>query len=441
MGGRVRLTPDRVANFTCPQDKWQAFLYDTDEPRLALRVTRAGSKAYVFEMRLRGKTLRLTIGEPPAYTLEAAREEVCRLKLLVKRGIDPREEAKLKRLAQEAEQTRRRIAEIPALEVWGDYCAERRPAWGERHHADHLAFVQAGGVPKARGKGKTRPGALRDLLMLPLCALTTEAVMAWAKRHAADRPTVARLGLRLLAAFINWCRENPDYRLVLPSENPARSRRAREVLGTARAKKDALQREQLRPWFQAVHQQNPVIAAYLQTLLLTGARPGELRMLGWTDVDFQWCSLTIRDKVEGQRDIPLTPYVARLLAELPRLGPYVFSTVRGDRPISSPNHALHRVCVVARVPPITLHGLRRSFKSLGEWVEMPKGVQAQIMGHKPSATAERHYVVRPLDLLRMWHSKLEEWILGQAGVLHPNSEQWSTDRAMVPSRIVTMRNG
>jgi hypothetical protein len=44
------------------------------------------------------------------------------------------------------------------------------------------------------------------------------------------------------------------------------------------------------------------------------------------------------------------------------------------------------------------------------------GVVAQIMGHKPSATAEKHYRERPLDLLRMWHSRIEAWILEQAGI-------------------------
>ncbi len=38
------------------------------------------------------------------------------------------------------------------------------------------------------------------------------------------------------------------------------------------------------------------------------------------------------------------------------------------------------------------------------------------MGHKPSATAEKHYTVRPLDLLRVHHEKIEAWILAQAGV-------------------------
>jgi hypothetical protein len=38
------------------------------------------------------------------------------------------------------------------------------------------------------------------------------------------------------------------------------------------------------------------------------------------------------------------------------------------------------------------------------------------MGHKPSATAERHYKVRPLDLLRVHHERIEAWILEQAGI-------------------------
>ena len=71
---------------------------------------------------------------------------------------------------------------------------------------------------------------------------------------------------------------------------------------------------------------------------------------------------------------------------------------------------------MAGVDHVSLHGLRRSFKSLTEWLEIPAGVVAQLMGHKPSATAEKHYTVRPLDLLRVHHEKIEAWILEQAGV-------------------------
>ena len=48
---------------------------------------------------------------------------------------------------------------------------------------------------------------------------------------------------------------------------------------------------------------------------------------------------------------------------------------------------------------------------------MPVGVVAQIQGHKPSATAEKHYTVRPLELLRLHHERIEAWILDQAGIV------------------------
>lgn len=47
---------------------------------------------------------------------------------------------------------------------------------------------------------------------------------------------------------------------------------------------------------------------------------------------------------------------------------------------------------------------------------MPAGIVAQIMGHKPSAIAEKHYIQREPDLLHLWHVKIEAWILEQAGI-------------------------
>jgi hypothetical protein len=45
---------------------------------------------------------------------------------------------------------------------------------------------------------------------------------------------------------------------------------------------------------------------------------------------------------------------------------------------------------------------------------MPAGIAAQIQGHKPQGVREQNYIRRPLDLLRMWHVKIEAWILNEA---------------------------
>jgi hypothetical protein len=44
-------------------------------------------------------------------------------------------------------------------------------------------------------------------------------------------------------------------------------------------------------------------------------------------------------------------------------------------------------------------------------------------GPQAKATAEKHYRVRPLDLLRKWHTKIEGWILNEAGIEQPAEDR------------------
>lgn len=427
MNGKVTFTAERVATFSCPSDKTQAFLWDAKAPGLGLRATPRGKPAYIFQGVFAGKTLRMTIGSPDAWAIPDARAKARELQTTIDAGRDPRA-IKAERMA--ADVAAREAAETTSAtvaDVWDEYLRDRAAHWGERTLADHQRMAQAGGRAAARGtrgRGKTIPGPLYPLMALRLADLSPELVEAWAAREGKLRPTYGRLAWRYLRAFLNWCGEHPRYGAAL-SGNPAATRRARESLGKARAKTDALMREQLPAWFAAVQGlRNPLHAAYLQCLLLVGCRPSELLELQWADINTRWRGMTIRDKVEGERVIPLTPYVHRLLAGLPKRGPYVFAGADdAGKTMGKPHKAMAAACAVAGVE-VTLHGLRRSFKSLTEWLEIPAGVVAQIQGHKPSATAEKHYTVRPLDLLRVHHERIEGWILEQAGVhFEPKAEE------------------
>ena len=419
------LTTGTIERLTCPAGKLQVFMRDAKAPGLRVRVTAAGAKSFVFEAKLNRQTIRRTIGDVRAWSIEAARTEANRLRVMFDSGTDPRE-VERQQEADKAAQTAAVIAQAEAAtiasvtvgEVWAVYLAERRPYWGDLHYADHIRFAKAGGVPAnrgTRGRGVTIAGPLFPLMALPLRELDASTVEAWAAHEAKTRPSAARLAWRQLKVFLGWCSEQTAYADLLPAKNPAKTTRSREVLGKAGVKQDALMREQLTVWFEAVQRiGNPVTAAYLQTLLLTGARPGEVLGLRWDEINTKWRGLTIRDKVEGERVIPLTPYIAHLISALPRRNEFVFSGAAGA--MSKPHKPHTTACAVAGIDGLSLHGLRRSFKSLTEWLEIPAGVVAQIMGHKPSATAEKHYTVRPLDLLRIHHEKIEAWILEQAGV-------------------------
>jgi len=146
--------------------------------------------------------------------------------------------------------------------------------------------------------------------------------------------------------------------------------------------------------------------------------------------------------------VPLTPFVAHLLAGLPKRNEWVFSSVLVLDPseknterraryheakgqaapvgdvstrsasgrLTDPSIAHRKACAAAGLV-LTLHGLRRSFASLCEWLDIPGGISAQIQGHAPQGVREQNYIRRPLDLLRVHHEKIEAWILEQAGIM------------------------
>jgi integrase len=418
MSKRENFTVDRVAGFKCQAGKRQTIFWDGKTPGLGLRVTPAGAKSYIFETKLHGRTLRTTIGDARTWTIREAQDEATSLKAITDKGVDPRRlRAEQQAEAERARSDAKRRAMLVS-DAWGDYVKARSGTWGDRHRADHVALTQVGGDKAKKGDKRTMPGALAALLPLPLAQVDADRVKEWLSSEAAARPTQAALAFRLLRAFLNWCESTAAY-CGIAAADACSSRVAKEALPRKSVKSDCLQREQLAGWFAAVRSiRNPVIAAYLQALLLTGARREELAGLTWGDVDFRWLSLTIRDKVEGERTVPLTPYVASLLSALPRRNVWVFSSpaAKSGR-LQEPRIQHSRAVAIAGIPSLTLHGLRRSFSTLSEWVECPAGVVAQIMGHKPSATAERHYKVRPLDQLRMWHTKIETWVLEQAGIV------------------------
>ena len=426
---RVNLTAGAIERLTCPAGKRQDFMRDTEAPGLRVRVTNTGAKSFVFERKLNRETIRRTIGAVKVWSIADARTEARRLAVLLDNGQDPRE-IERQHLADKAAAQAATVAlaaqvereAVTVAEVWADYLEQRRPFWGELHYRDHIDKAKAGGLPSGRrggGKQLTKPGPLAALMPLLLRDLDQPTIEAWAAREGQSRPSSARLAWRLLTVFLTWCAEQSEYAALLPTKNPAKTKKAREALGKSKAKTDVLQREQLAPWFSAVQQlQNPVIAACLQFLLLSGARLNEVLALRWEDVNTQWKGISMHDKVEGTREIPATPYMLHLLATLPRRNEWVFSSPTSESGcLTEPNNPHTRACKVAGLEGLTLHGLRRSFKSLTEWLEVPVGVVAQIQGHKPSATAEKHYTVRPLDLLRVHHERIEAWMLEQAGIV------------------------
>jgi integrase len=446
---KQNFTAARIDSFQCESGKQQTIYWDAKTSGFGLRVTAAGARAYIFESRLFGKTIRVTIGGARAWDLGRARTEASRLKTLIDDGKDPREVRAEQQVAHEARRVEARRRDVTFGEAWDEYIESRRPFWSERHYSDHLQHADKAGTPKKRGKGLTQAGPLAEFRPLKLSELASARIAEWMVAQSKERPTMSALSFRLLRGFIRWADDTPVYKGIVPTD-AYKARDVKDAVPRVRAKDgDSLQREQLPAWFAGVRDiANPFISAYLQGLLITGARREEWAGLRWDDVDFRWRSLVLDDKVEGTggRTIPLTPYLASLLLYLKQLNEtppnkrqaarlaergqawepssWVFvSKTSEDGKLAEPRIAHNQALAAGGLPHITLHGLRRSFGTLSEWVEVPVGVVAQIQGHKPSAIAEKHYRRRPLDLLRMWHDKIEAWMLEQARIEFMPGEQ------------------
>ena len=443
------LTAGAIERLTCPPGKDQAFLRDAEGNGLKVRVSPAGAKSFVFEQRLKGRTIRRTIGNVTAHTIEEARAEAKRLSVLLDAGTDPRElereqaEAKAAVAAEKAARaaaaaTEEAAAALTVGEVWPVYMANGKPkrkaAWKPRYRADLMKAAAPGGELLKRGKGVTTPGHLAALMPLPLATIDQDTIRDWYISEAKRAPIQAARAVAMFSGFLSWCATRKEYRALVNKE-AARASDLGDVLPASKPRTDALEAEQLAAWFTGTDKlRNRHAAAYLVALLMTGARREEMAGLRWADVDFQNHRMTIADKVDATRIIPLAPYLASLLESLPRVvladgrqNPFVFAsavTKKGKNKgrsrsasgrIAEPRAFHADVLTEAGLPHVSIHGLRRSFALMGEAAGAPAGAIAQVMGHRPSAISER-YKPRPIGVLGEYLAKVETFILEKAGI-------------------------
>lgn len=412
------LTAGLIERLTCPADKQQVFMRDSKAPGLRVRVTAAGAKSFVFEAKLNRQTIRRTIGDVRAWTIEAARQEANRLRVTLDAGTDPRELERQQQADKEQAQAAATAQAVTVGDIWPRYLQEgkpkRRDAWKPGYRASLDVMAAPGGVPKKRGKGLTRPGPIYPLMALALGDVTEDALQLWFERESLAGKHQAARALMMFRGFLRWCSARPEYRKLI-DRDAGKAPAILENLPTNTKRTDTIEAAQLPGWWQGVDQlSNRTASVYLKALVLTGARKEELAGLTWAQVDFHWRKLTLADKVEQTRTIPLTPYLAQLLGTLPRINAFVFASASKAGRISDARSSHTKALQSAGIGHLTFHGLRRTFIQRGRSV-VPAGAVAQIAGHKPSATAEG-YAVLPLDDLRPYAAMIEARILEQAGV-------------------------
>ena len=204
---KLKLTTGKIRDFSLPEGKRQVIFRDSEVPSLGVRVT-TGSKSFVFQGKILGQDLRITIGDVRIWLLDnsdpvspGARQEARRLQTLIDKGIDPRVE----KAEQISRVTRAKaqevIQETTVKTAWDDYVETHRKLWSLSHVRGHQQAVM----------GKRTTGPLFELMELRLAELDSDQVKAWLESNATKRPTFVANSFRKLRAFLNWCSEQKDY--------------------------------------------------------------------------------------------------------------------------------------------------------------------------------------------------------------------------------------
>ena len=133
-------------------------------------------------------------------------------------------------------------------------------------------------------------------------------------------------------------------------------------------------------------------AAAIRLLVLTGCRRNEVLELRWDDIDRTAGELRLRDGKTGARMVPLTPAVAGVLEDIPRVpdNPWVIAGQKPGARMINVNDPWLVVRARAGLEDVRIHDLRHSWASralaLGESLSMI----GKLLGHNRIETTARY---------------------------------------------------
>jgi integrase len=326
----VTLTDKRIRDLQ-PEAK-TTFLWDAKLPGFGVRITRAGTKAFVVGYRS-GRRWRLTtIGRVGAMSLPDAKKEARETLVAVRHGADP--------VAERA--ARRDALTLGALlDRWMTEHSEpnNRPSTIAKNRAlirrnlggplanTAAAEVTATDIEKLKTRLRAKPVEFNRTLSL-LCAIFNFAV----RREMVDRnPT----------ASVTRYREQPRDRVLSADE-------LRRIAGALAD-------------LEAVGANRSAVLA-VRLLAMTGWRISEIRGLRWEDLCPDRGEALLVDTKTGTRWASISTEALAMIAETPRRGDYVFPgrSKAGNLGYSAISDVVRRTCNRAKVADVSPHTFRAS---------------------------------------------------------------------------------
>ena len=396
----------RLVDATGPADR-DVFVWDTEVRGFGLKVSKGGTKTYIFQYRMGGRgspTRRYTIGPHGAFTPDEARVRAEKLRGKVSDGFDPGKE--------KAEERKRARAEADTPNTFGQHAKkyiERecpRLARGE----DIASIIRREILPH----WDRRP--IKELRKRDAIALTDSLVDA-------RKPAAALKLYEVVKRIGSWLVDRDEI------ESSPFAGMKPPAIKTIRDR--SLKDHEIAALWSVCEEMNYPFGSVVRLLLLTGQRRNEVAQMRWEELDLdnrKWTIPAERSKNRKPHLVPLSEPAQDIIESLPRFGgPYVFSSTSGQRPVSGFSKAKRQIDkavakAVAKeadeeldlekhsLPDWRLHDLRRTCRTGMAALGVPEIVSEKVLNHQPAVLARTYnvhdYADEKRDALERWARKM-----------------------------------
>ena len=392
-----------------------------DGKGLYLQVSKWGTKSWVFKFTLGGRTRGMGLGPIDELSLKKAREEIERLRVMVREGRDPIEERAEQRRKLKAQYDDSDTSILFKEAVAQAHARKEGEFSSEKHRKDWRSSLDAYAVPKL-GKMDVADITHQDVLRVLNQPVDEAGSTLWETKT----DTATRLRGRI-ESVLSWATVS-GYRT---GDNPARwAGNLKELLPKPSkvskvTKQPALSQADFPKWFAELRKRKGMATRCLEFAVLCASRSGEVRGATWDEIDLEgriWKIPGARMKMERDHRIPLSDEAVALLKAVPRVSgsPYVFPAVRGgalsDMALSATMRRMQDAEVKAGRKgwldpdsgrPAVPHGLRSTFRVWTAERGYDRDMAELALAHNVGSAVERAY--QRSDMVERRRAMQSDW--------------------------------
>lgn len=403
MPTRISLSKGRIETLPLPSSGSRATYYDKLVPKLALRITPAGTRTY-YVIRRDGATMAwVKLGTFPDMQPEGARKEAAKILGDFAKGLNPaatkREQRQKETLADAFERYMELHVQARGVKTGDEIRAIFERTLGTMPEA----------APRKHGRPRSKHAAGVDWSRRKLDAIDASDVQAVHAAIGRTHPILANRAVEILSAVYGraarW-----GYR----GANPCSS-----VEPFKETKRDRfIQADELPRFFSALATDaSKDFRDFVLLALLTGARRGNVLAMRWQDADLRAARWRIPEsKNDEPVTLPLMPEAVELLrGREPQPEGFVFPAESASGHLTPPKKKWRALLKRAELADLRIHDLRRS---LGSWQAMAGAslsIIGKSLGHK-SADATMIYARLSLDPVRQSVATATSAMLEAAGI-------------------------